>query len=171
MNYHCTKCGLEGHRRRYCKNEPSDKKYCSGCKELKFRSDFGKCVGKKSGLADHCKPCRKFIAHKKHGQIKAEVIDAYGSKCECCGESELGFLTLDHKNNDGKKQRASITLHASNFYIWLMKNDFPDNLGLRVLCANCNIGRQHNGGTCPHILPYLVNREVNIFTDGRIESE
>ncbi len=24
------------------------------------------------------------------------------------------------------------------------------NLGLRVLCYNCNLGRQNNGGTCPH---------------------
>lgn len=33
-------------------------------------------------------------------------------------------------------------------YRWLKDQGFPE--GFRVLCHNCNQGRESNGGICPH---------------------
>jgi len=80
---------------------------------------------------------------------RLEVIYYYSNGlmiCECCGESIIKFLGIDHVENDGNKHRKSI--HMSNIYHWLITNGFPE--GFRVLCHNCNFGRYLNGGICPH---------------------
>lgn len=71
-------------------------------------------------------------------------------QCECCGELEYEFLTIDHINGGGQKQLKELKRIGTNFYRWLMMNNFPD--GFRVLCMNCNhaIGRQNSDGICPH---------------------
>ena len=81
----------------------------------------------------------------------ARVIDyskAETPSCECCGETYLEFLTLDHKNGGGNKHRKQEGLEkGSATYWWIIHNDFPE--GFRVLCMNCNfsIGMY---GYCPH---------------------
>jgi hypothetical protein len=75
------------------------------------------------------------------------VIDHYGARCACCGETNRGFLTIDHINNDGAILRK---IHGSGLrlYRWIIKINYPDFF--QVLCYNCNFGRQRNGGCCPH---------------------
>ena len=81
-------------------------------------------------------------------QNKLIVLDVYGnSRCVCCGEKEVAFLTIDHINNDGRQHRQQVGA-GSRLYRWLIANNFPD--GYQVLCFNCNCGRQVNGGICPH---------------------
>lgn len=82
-------------------------------------------------------------AHRKHS-----VIAGYGGHCVCCGESEIGFLTLDHVGNDGNAHRRAIGGTSDDVYRWAIANEFPS--ALQCLCFNCNMGRQHNGGICPH---------------------
>ncbi len=95
-------------------------------------------------------------AHRKHIQkTKLLVFTHYSEsppKCACCGIRGLDFLTLDHINNDGAKQRLQ-TLGAKNMggmhtYSWLKKRGFPQ--GFQVLCWNCNAAKHINKGTCPH---------------------
>lgn len=78
--------------------------------------------------------------------LKAEIIKVYGGECECCQETILEFLTIDHPNKDGKQHRA---LTGSHVYADLKRRGFPP--GFRVLCMNCNFadGRY---GQCPHTL-------------------
>jgi len=79
--------------------------------------------------------------------LKAETLDVYGgSRCSCCGESNLMLLTLDHLEGVGEKNRTS------NVYSWLRARGWPDKDKLRVLCYNCNSGRHLNGGECPHVM-------------------
>ena len=78
--------------------------------------------------------------------LKSEVITAYGGRCECCQEMELGFLTIDHIDGGGKKHRLDV---HGKIYLWLKKHNYPP--GFRVLCFNCNCGRAVNGGVCPHL--------------------
>lgn len=73
------------------------------------------------------------------------VFKHYGEKCECCGESNIKFLTIDHINGGGRKHRKEIKGHL---YSWLVKNNFPN--GFQVLCYNCNCGKRINNGICPH---------------------
>jgi len=82
--------------------------------------------------------------------LKDEVFAKYGGyRCACCGESNPGFLTIDHIDNDGADDRR---LHGSGrpFYKWVKASGFPPTL--QVLCYNCNCGRARNGGVCPHKL-------------------
>lgn len=86
---------------------------------------------------------------ERYKETKALIMAHYGDKCACCGETEFHFLTLDHINNDGAKQRAKIGRRTGfNLYRWLINHGYPD--GLQTLCYNCNCGRARNGGICPH---------------------
>ena len=99
------------------------------------------------GKAVMCK-----ISERNRKRVKKEVIDHYGGKCVCCGETELLFLTIDHINNNGAEQRLKNGLKGGSSdksYRWIIKNDFPDDL--QLLCWNCNCGRARNNGVCPHV--------------------
>jgi len=76
---------------------------------------------------------------------KILVINHYGGKCVCCGETNLVFLTIDHINNNGSTHRKEI---GSNLARWIIKNQYP--IGFQVLCWNCNLGKHLNNGICPH---------------------
>lgn len=97
-----------------------------------------------------CQTCTDRMAEitkKWYLDTKIEVFNKYGNECICCGESNLKFLTIDHINQDGAEHRkqdpSSVTL-----YRWLKKHNYPD--GFQVMCFNCNMGRNINGGICPH---------------------
>jgi hypothetical protein len=80
-------------------------------------------------------------------KIKAEVMSHYSKgkpKCACCGENELKFLCIDHKEGiQGRKRRYS----GCPFYFWLKNNGYPK--GFQVLCFNCNMAKGMYG-KCPH---------------------
>jgi len=78
--------------------------------------------------------------------LKTEVISAYGGRCECCGESAMEFLTIDHVNGGGTKHRKVVGA-GGTFYYWLRRNNYPS--GYRVLCMNCNCS-YGSYGYCPH---------------------
>jgi hypothetical protein len=82
-------------------------------------------------------------------KVRLEALQAYGGEipaCICCGEATLLFLSLDHINGGGRQHRQETG--GGGFYTWLRRHDYPT--GFRVLCHNCNLGRQINGGVCPH---------------------
>jgi hypothetical protein len=84
--------------------------------------------------------------------IRAEMIRAYGGRCACCGESNPLFLTIDHIDNDGAEHRRKLGVgrqSGSAVMMDLYKRKWPQE-GFRLLCFNCNCGRQRNGGICPH---------------------
>jgi len=85
--------------------------------------------------------------HKWHYKLKLEVIDAYGGKCECCGETEPVFLTIDHIDNSGAVERGS-RLIGTGLYKRLKDWGWPKDR-YRLLCFNCNIARGQ-WGSCPH---------------------
>ncbi len=103
----------------------------------------------------YCDPCAtvKSGNAKRHRQKLWKLVFChYGEKCTCCGETEPLFLTIDHVNNDGAAHRRSMPdgryATGERMYRWLRDNDFP--AGFQVLCMNCNLGKQRNGGVCPH---------------------
>lgn len=88
---------------------------------------------------------------KRYKERRILVINHYTNgknSCQCpaCDETNFKLLTLDHINNDGKDHRNKIN---ESIYDWLFKNNFPP--GFQILCWNCNMGRAHNNGICPHI--------------------
>lgn len=88
-------------------------------------------------------------------QDKLDCFAAYGGVCYCCGEDHLGFLTLEHLNDDGGEWRRGVLgrnygAGGDKGYRWLRDHGYPQDLGLAVACFNCNSGRAANGGVCPH---------------------
>jgi hypothetical protein len=89
---------------------------------------------------------------KVRQQIRLTVLRHYSGSdvpfCDCCGDSHLEFLALDHKDGGGNKHRKE-TGHNNgiSMYRWAIKNDYP--LLFRVLCHNCNVAFGLYG-YCPH---------------------
>jgi serine/threonine protein phosphatase PrpC len=146
----CKKCTILYSRKYYESNLEKHRQYARE-KELKRRS-AGLCLacGAKSKYRKgYCKKCYdlRLSAHKTRRETRRDiVIQHYGGKCACCGEKEPRFLTLDHINNNGSEHRRSI--NRGQFYPWVIKNGFPNDL--QLLCWNCNLGKYHNNGVCPH---------------------
>jgi len=84
----------------------------------------------------------------KAAKVKAAIISGYGGECCCCGETELVFLEIDHKDNDAKERvKRGEPRRGGNLYKWLLKHELPE--GFQVLCRNCNWGKWILG-ECPH---------------------
>lgn len=91
------------------------------------------------------------LNNESNRQRKLQIIAAYGGACFCCGETNPGFLTLDHKHNDGAAWRKAYSKKHEggyNLYRIVIGLGFPDDL--QLACWNCNSGRHFNGGICPH---------------------
>jgi len=85
------------------------------------------------------------IAYGRRKRLR--VLEHYGGsppKCACCGESLLEFLTIDHINGGGNKERQK---RGFNTAYYLERENYPS--GYRVLCMNCNFALGHYK-YCPH---------------------
>ena len=82
-------------------------------------------------------------------KIKQAVIEKYGGKCNCCGELNIGFLTMDHINTDGAARKKENVSEVNIFEH--LNNKLVDLETYQVLCYNCNCGRYINNGICPHL--------------------
>jgi len=102
---------------------------------------------------------KKQNSKRAYWKLKEEAFMAYGGYvCQCCGETEPLFLSIDHINNDGYLYRQSKKNSAGTYskvgrcgetlFRWLKKNNYPE--GFQILCLNCNGGKHRNGGICPH---------------------
>lgn len=78
---------------------------------------------------------------------KKQVVEAYGGKCICCGESEIAFLTIEHLNHDGLKHRTAMG-GWNRHYFDIIKQNFPKIY--TILCMNCNWATRYKK-VCPHI--------------------
>src|SRR6266496_3442368 len=64
--------------------------------------------------------------------LRREVLDHYGGVCVCCGETQLAFLSLDHKNGGGTRHRRELGLRGSGVWAWAKREGFPDMF--QVMC-------------------------------------
>jgi len=115
------------------------------------------------------KPKRLSKGQYELRRLKADVIEGYGGKCECCGDNQIEFLVIDHTDGGGeawRRKHGTINYGPTNkdkiglgkhdtFYRHLRRQKYPkevDGMKLRVLCHNCN---QSLGsyGYCPHQEP------------------
>ena len=78
--------------------------------------------------------------------LRKRAFQAYGEACSCCGEAKYEFLSIDSPPGVGR---------AKTLYLWLLRHDYPQDMGLRVLCQNCR-GAQGLYGYCPHESPLLA---------------
>jgi len=110
-------------------------------------SAFYTCKTSRDGHRSVCKRCMQKERATYTKRAKDAAFEAYGGyKCVCCGEANPKFLTLDHINGGGRANRRNQS--GIGFYVWLRNNNYSADL--QVLCYNCNCGRAHNNGVCPH---------------------
>ena len=74
------------------------------------------------------------------------IFEAYGARCVCCLETIRKFLTIDHVSGNGNVERKEF--NGLKMYAKIIHDGFTNKY--RILCWNCNTGRYHNGGICPH---------------------
>ena len=129
-------------------------KICNQCVALKPLDNFYRNRAMADGRMSRCIECHSEHREQRRQYYldsafmeKQRAIEAYGGSCFCCGEDNIKLLTLDHANNDGAEWRRKL---QRTMYRWLRQHGYPKDLGLRAACWNCNSGRHHNGGVCPH---------------------
>ena len=85
--------------------------------------------------------------HRKYREeIRKQFFEIYGKICFCCGEKNQKFLTLEHINNDGNKERKKY----GGMCIYLKAIKEKDKTKYTTSCWNCNEGKRINKGICPH---------------------
>lgn len=67
-------------------------------------------------------------------RYKQKAIAAYGERCNECQEYRIERLLIEGK--------IKIKHTGACLYRWLIKQNFPKDLGLQVLCHNCNCSKQ-----------------------------
>lgn len=155
MTPRCGKCGSEKKR---C---PSGQWQCWPCSAKRAKLRYHKIVSDPAKSGAYKKKWQaaitrwgknnkaKLARYQKafKDKVRMEVLTAYGGPspaCKCCGERELGLLTIDHIVPCGRTGRKQV---GSGLYCWLRKRAFPE--GYRVLCMNCNFA-MGIFGYCPH---------------------
>jgi hypothetical protein len=141
------------------------KSSCADCLRKQVARVVGKAKQRRAdglcwGCGEATEPSRKMCAEclayfakrerERNRRNREAVIAHYGNQCECCGLKEFEFLAIDHVNGGGRRHRREGKLVGPKFYVWIIRNGYPAGV-FRVLCHNCNSGRHHNGGVCPHV--------------------
>lgn len=135
----CPKCGLDKDRSDYSTHAFGIKSaWCRTCHTEYCRSYRANNPEKEAVRARRSK--------EQRDNAKEQVFSYYVSVCNCCGESEKKFLSVDHTEGKGRQHRATMGTQTIN--VWLVNNEFPE--GFQVLCYNCNCGKRVNNGVCPH---------------------
>lgn len=120
-------------------------KFCPICKEELPKSKFSLNVD--GSIRKHV--CKRCYGAKYRAQLKLEMLEAFGWKCQCCGEDNPDFLTLDHILNDGNTHRADIGSGSVEvIYMDAKKEGWPKGK-YQLLCMNCNWAKG-KWGSCPH---------------------
>jgi hypothetical protein len=147
----CTRCKKEKalnefYKRTYKTGTVSTKSWCKECEKLAYRTGDD---AKKHQCEIQSRFRERHIEKLKlkEWQWRLDTLNAYGGKCDCCGEERPEFLALDHINGGGGKERRNgitgITLMRK-----LKKEGYPKGI-FRVLCHNCNLSLGFYG-YCPH---------------------
>ncbi len=111
-----------------------------------YQNNKGKVLERSAEWAKNNRQAKNISGRRWHQKVKMEVLCHYGGslpKCACCGETLIEFLSIDHINGGGNKERKEM----GNTYDHIRRNNFPP--GYRVLCMNCNFALGHFG-YCPH---------------------
>lgn len=122
------------HYARWRRNRPDHCSYCGGGLN-----------GETGPTHDRCLAGRRDVWHR----YRRQIIEAYGGSCQCCGETEDVFLTIDHVNGGGTAHRRSLGGGNRRMMLAIIAAGFPSEY--QIQCFNCNLGRSRNGGICPHV--------------------
>lgn len=111
--------------------------YCFNCNDILSTLNWS-CRHRNNNIKICINCSEQYYSKLKNLTIKLATIKAYGGRCVDCGETNIGFLTLDHIYNNGAIDRKNkILMSGTSGYEKLCKLGFPKN-ELQILCYNCN---------------------------------
>ena len=132
---------VNAYHRKYVKEHPEEAKASRKKYGLSHPEYFKKKAAARRARFPH-------YDSKRNREIRLAVLIAYGNKCKCCDEVTLEFLALDHV--EGRKSGHEIDkLKGSKLYRWLYFHNCPQDVGIQILCHNCNSSFGFYG-YCPH---------------------
>ncbi len=135
---------------------------CPRCELWKVKTEafHAASAGKTGGFQGWCKGCTRIHRLQRREavnqadslrgkRLRFYLVQAYGGRCECCGEDRWPFLTVDHVFGGGTKARANGGPSGGyHMYAFLRRQGYPRG-EYRLLCYNCNCSRGCYG-RCPH---------------------
>jgi hypothetical protein len=137
---------------------------CRKCGTIKtLRTSRGRLNGDADGKTMYRLACAKCQNAKKTSaqrERRKRVIDAYGAKCACCGESNREFLSIDHVGGWATEHKKMLGIDVKRnavggmskatqkIYKDIERRGFPSDI-FRLLCMNCNWALGIHG-YCPH---------------------
>lgn len=127
----------------------NSKKLCSRCRQWKHIDNFRKGYSTQ-GLQCSCNKCGKQYQKISYTIIKMEFVLAYGGCCQCCGETRLSLLTIEHIKNKGHKLIYDVTYQLM-YRLKVLR--WPE--GYTCLCYNCNLSSKNNTPCC-HTKEYEI---------------
>jgi len=84
-------------------------------------------------------------------ELRLKVLQKYSAEkpyCSCCSENTYEFLTLDHINGGGKKERNKRP--GAGLWLDILRAPY-DPTKYQVLCYNCNCVKKFDmEAICPH---------------------
>lgn len=81
----------------------------------------------------------------------------YGGSCQCCGEDNVVFLSLDHIRGGGTEERTKTKKVGGSLYKKLRREPVDDRY--QVLCYNCNFAKGDRSD-CPHLFMEKVEQAL-----------
>jgi hypothetical protein len=136
----CRSCMLRAYRERYATSEEA----------RAYQHDYY--LANKEELRVKRRKYKYPSSNKWARKVRLDAIRAYGGFCQCCGETELQFLAIDHIYGGGTLHRK--TIGKQMIFSWLRKNGYPE--GFQVLCHSCNLAKGFYG-ECPHLKYKLID--------------
>lgn len=121
--------------RDYWKNNPEKRKRHYERRQERYKT------------SENARLTRNETARRGMAKLRAVIFNHYGNQCECCGELQNEFLSIDHINGCSRELRKEQG-SGNALYRWLKRHNFPD--GYQVLCFNCNMAKGFLG-ICPHM--------------------
>lgn len=102
---------------------------------------------------------KRKLSREVNARLKVDAVNRYGKQCLCCGEKQLEFLTIDHINNDGRRDvtKTGKRICGLGFYQRLKSQGWPS--GYQVLCYNCNCTKGFFR-KCPHDFREELNESM-----------
>ena len=156
----CRTCGLEAHNEEELKLFIPHKlslhgraNICRKCKTAYQRQWYK--IYKDSPNYKRKRPRTRSenMRRREYNKIRRlKLIELYGGKCVCCGETHPEFLTLDHIQGNGATERKRLGTSDSIYkkaIKMLNENEEEARKNYRLLCWNCNCALGHYG-YCPH---------------------
>ena len=157
----CTKCLVAKPLNEYYRNRGICRKCYNITQKLKYNSSLPAVTKKRQRFNTYYSNNKEKLKayHREHTKkyrvaLRLEIITTLGGKCECCGELNIEFLTLEHKFNDGARHSRALVptgvkpARSDAIYLDVKRQGFPkDKYG--ILCWNCNSSKGAYG-YCPH---------------------